>query len=499
MTRCGPPPLRPRPPVVVLASIPSSSLLSAARATRTRAAARDAAARELASGYRIERAAHGAAELAVGTRFDVDRRSLDVAEASALRLRDEIEGADASLAGAAASLRRALELATKAATDGWSPGQRDAIAIEFSEMLAAYEDAVTTTASIGRRLLVTARVDIGLVVDATGSMGSEIEQLANAIGGFEATLLERGFSVQLGLAAIGSNLDTGDGVARNEDLGAEDIAGSVRGIGLAGGRVDAWNALLETSGATDQPGSSGDDAFSWRDDAFRRLIVMTDADREEDFIPGDETASDIVRQLRDAGVTVDAVGNARALDTLRAIAVGTGGQTAEMDRDGVGVAEGLSRFLDQFAPDADSSPLQALFGTRADQIYSSNVPVDTTPGAVGIRGLSVATREDAAAAVEGLQGALEAVSGARAALGTTVRTLERGADFLGRRSETLEGARARLVETDVADAHSRFTAASVGVDVAHEVLRRGATTMADSYRSLYASASARRYTAASTN
>lgn len=454
------------------------------------ARARQRALEAAASGLRVNRASDDAAASARGVELEVRARSYAVARRGAERMGDLMSEADAKLGMATELIFRARELATQAANDTYTPVQRDAIAAEFGQTLVEYARIVMDASGAGRRTLARSAVDVGIVVDNTRSMDREIAEVAAGLDAFVEDLGDRGLDLRLGLATMhsGGAGDPLDGVTRVQDLDAGDISGILAGIPLNGGRVDALAAALQVAGVQDIPGSNDPDAFSWRDDAFRRLIIVSDTDREADLVPGDETSASVGSALAAAGITVDTIGSGRAEDVLRDLANASGGTFAEMSNDGDGVGAALLAFAQSIAPFGDSSPLEMLGGVDSDTRFETGLPANASPGAVGINGLSLATPEDARAAMEALAGAVEHIGEQRARLGASMRRVALVADQLGKRQEQMEATRARIVEADYANVSATLAKTEALQDVGVMVARRSHEVWAAAHRTLMSSA-----------
>lgn len=383
--------------------------------------------------------------------------------------------ADATLGVVTDIISRARALATQAANDTYTASQRDAIETEFAELIAEYTRVVTGAERADRRTLARGRVDVGIVIDNSGSMGGEIAAVASGLAAFVEDLDERGLDLRLGLATInaGGAFDKDDGVTQVRDLEEESISDLVAGISLGGGAIDALGAALQTAGIVDIPGRDEPDAFTWRDDAFRRLIVVSDTDRETDVVPGDEDAQSVGSALAAAGVTVDAIGSTRAEPLLSALATASGGSYSGMDNNGGGVEEALLAFAKSIAPFGDSSPLTALGGIHADTRFDTALPADTSPGAVGITGLSLADAEAARTAMEALEGAISKLGEERARIGASMRRLASVDRHLERVREEVLATRARVVEADMAEVGAELAKTNAVAQVGEMVARRG--------------------------
>ncbi len=148
---------------------------------------------------------------------------------------------------------------------------------------------------------VTAKADIVFIIDATGSMGEEIEKVKESVLAFAGSLSEEGLDVKLGAVTFGDSVR--EYIDFTEDF--SDTAGEfytfISGIYATGGGAWAENDLDPIYHAWKH--------FSWRDGAQRIFILITDA-------PVDQVDDDNYEYEHVCPFTIDML-----LDTLRGEAV----------------------------------------------------------------------------------------------------------------------------------------------------------------------------------
>ena len=85
----------------------------------------------------------------------------------------------------------------------------------------------------------------------------------------------------------------------------------------------------------------------------------------------------------------------------------------------------------------------------------------TSSDALGLKGLSVADEDDALDAIKDIDGALSMVGGARASFGAIQSRLEHASNHLASHQVSIEEARSKMTDVDVADAVTRMTSAQI--------------------------------------
>jgi len=85
----------------------------------------------------------------------------------------------------------------------------------------------------------------------------------------------------------------------------------------------------------------------------------------------------------------------------------------------------------------------------------------TSSDALGINSLSIADEDDALDSISDIDGALSIIGGARASFGAMQSRLEHASSHLATHQISIEEARSKMSDTDVADAVSRMTSAQI--------------------------------------
>jgi flagellin len=100
------------------------------------------------------------------------------------------------------------------------------------------------------------------------------------------------------------------------------------------------------------------------------------------------------------------------------------------------------------------------YGTPENRI-SYTLSSKTTSDSLGLKDLSVSDEDDALDAIKDIDGALSIVGGARASFGAMQSRLEHASSHLSSHQISIEEARSKMTDVDVADAVTRMTSAQI--------------------------------------
>ncbi len=182
------------------------------------------------------------------------------------------------------------------------------------------------------------KIDIVFVFDTTNSMGGEISELRATANKFATDLEASNIDYQLGLVEFRDFPETCDGFSCGSP---GDYAYSVKGNGTLTSEIDTFGSWLNElkAGGGGSPGPeavlaalrhAGSD-LSWRSDAEKAIIVLTDAGAHPDGsccnAEGD-TLEGTIFELVDIGARAYIIGPEDA--SLKNIAENTGGQFYEI-------------------------------------------------------------------------------------------------------------------------------------------------------------------------
>jgi len=411
---------------------------------------------QLSSGRRINRAADDAAGLAISTSLNSRVRSLRVARTNAETAQEAVDLADGGMAEIQVMLIRLKELAMQAASETVSDAERAYMQAEVTELLGAIDSTAWTTTYNGIPLLAQAHVDVGFILDTSGSMGGERATLLAEISSFRQAFVDAGVDVDFGLAAMRSSLDPVDNVDKVVDIGGGGFDGALAGLPLAGGTIDAWSAMLNASGADDFNGDNDD--FTWRDDVAHHIIVITDTGREIEVIPGDPTQAEVAAEIAAAGVVVHVIAPVNQAGGYSEITTQTGGSIHVIgDGSGSGIPAALDTISNNLTGGDDllaGEPIEVQVGIHATEHDKIDIGLaaDATVVGLGLSGANVATRSNAVTTLDNLDTAIASASSVRAEIGAAQRRLDHVINYQSDAIENETAAQARIEDLDYAQA-----------------------------------------------
>jgi flagellin len=426
-------------------------ILGAQRALRERfSRIRDTSAR-LSSGRRITRSADDPAGLALSEGMEARSRSRRVALRNTMDGLSLLDTADGGLAETANLLKRARELAVQASSDTVDSRARSAIAQELEGVLDALDHVAYSTTWNNNPLLSKRQVDVGMIVDVSGSMGGEIAQVKSSIEDFVDAFADANLDVGLGLSVMGP--DSVDGLEQRADINDPDFEEALDALSIWGvGPMDPYTALMEASGRTSMAGTHEPDRFAWRASSQRQvLLVITDTGRETSY--QSITQAQVASRLANMGIEVHTINPSSKDSTFSTITSETGGSTHDLgNSSGSGIAAAFDAIAASFEEIADQAAweIQVDIGSGADSRISSGLPVDATVRGLELDELSVDTAEDARAALSVIDEAMDTVNGARAGLGARTRRLEHALSNGETALQNEQAARSRIVDADMA-------------------------------------------------
>ncbi len=381
---------------------------------------------QAASGLRATRAADDPAAVARAAHLRSRERSRKAAMGNVENALSAVQTAEGGLDQIQDVLSRLRELAVAAASETSNGSGRLAIQTEAAALLSEVDRLASATEFTGAPLLSTVRLDVGFVIDTSGSMSQELGQVIASVGAMIADFTAAGIDVNFGLASARRSVDNVDGVRRIADIGPGDITGALSSLPIAGGAVDPYSALLNSSGADDFNGDG--DAFNWRADTASHLIYVTDTNQETALTPGNPTQVDVAGQIAAAGVAVHVIARSAHHGTYSALSGLTGGALYDIGNsngDGVPAAlDGITQSMIGTTP-GEFGPLVAqvgLDGTTDDQL-ELGLSVDSTRVGLGLIGLSFADAASAGDAITALDTAIDTTNSRRADIGALTHSL----------------------------------------------------------------------------
>lgn len=160
---------------------------------------------------------------------------------------------------------------------------------ENNERISSFSFGKDTTGDLDQ-------ADIIFVLDVTGSMGNEIDNVKNNIIEFADSLSNKGIDYQLGLVTFLDNIENVYPFTNDVQLFHQQIAAQ----NAHGGGDGPENSLDALATAAD---------FDFREQSKRIIIWITDSNyHEQDNITG-KSKSEVVNKILSNGIVVNAIGN----------------------------------------------------------------------------------------------------------------------------------------------------------------------------------------------
>ncbi|MBW7573337.1 flagellin N-terminal helical domain-containing protein [Caproiciproducens faecalis] len=476
---------------------------------------------KLSSGYKINRAGDDAAGLAISEKMRGQIRGLDQATNNANDGISLVQTAEGALNETASILQRMKELATQSSNGTYQNDvDRENIQKEV-DSLKSEIDRIATSTNFNKINLLDGSLDVKASATGTNVAGTNLE--ANTAGAANGTIdvtgLEKGSTVKFVFADATTTdaKNSTDGatwdantktltftLTQNDNGGT---VGTVRYtaadlndmIAKAGGPKDAEIAFTSTDKYIEATAEGTADTV---DAAISDIIVqgptkatvsgafgngfsvdvsagslgitkLTFASGANPSFTGgatptltlstskDYTASDINALLKEngvKGVTVDFDGSQSAANVVTGLGA-AGGITLTGGTGGIGGSE---------------LALQIGASAASDQQVKLSVGNMSTEG-LGLTTISVATQDDAKAAIETISDAINQVSGTRADLGALQNRLEHTVTNLGVTSENLTSAESRIRDVDMAKEMMEMTKNNVLAQAAQSMLAQANT------------------------
>jgi flagellin len=369
--------------------------------------------------------------------------------------------ADKGLSSASRLLSRMRTLAVQSASETLGDTERQFIEEEFTALLDQVDQNAKSNLHNGKTIISPPGVDVGLLIDASGSMGGEKNQVVNSVQNFIDAFTTARYNIRVGVAAYAITKDSIDNVALQAQLGSSNTRDALSGLVLDLGPVDPYAAMTETVGITSIVGDVENDRFSFRPSAVRMLIMVTDAPRSANR--NGMVESEVAAALADEEVQLHAISPTSAFGDYDDIVTETGGSIYDI---GDSSGSNISTALDSIAIDAidalnNRAPITIHTGPDASDRIETPFPLDASVLGLELGAVSVGTVAAAQDALDILDTAIGEVAGMRGQVGAIQRRLGHA---LERNSVALEAetaAESRISDQDIAIASTELTAAQI--------------------------------------
>lgn len=439
----------------------NSSSLDPIRALRSARLRLERSVERLSSGQRVTRAGDDAAGLSISEDVKATIRSRNQARRNISDGISALQIADGAMVEIGDMLIRMRELALQSANGTYGPGERETLQQEVASLVRGVEETTLRCEFNGIHLLHGKLVDVGFVVDVSGSMGGEIAQVQASIDAFYQSFNDAGISVSFGLVEAGRDSDRTD---RTADMGDAGFASALAGIVINGGGQDPYASLYNASGINDTPGSLEPDAFTWRSMAHKRIVYLTDTGIESP-VPGiDPSEANLANALAGNEIAVDVICRPPHFSIFDDIASATGGNVYNIgDGSGSNVPSALSQIADVVRAQLDDGEggITIQAGPGEDERIDLDIPLDTTPRTLGIGDVDVRTVAGALSALEAIDGAMDKLAEGRAAVGAQANALEQALDVQAHHLHAEQSTNARIRDADVAAESTELARAQI--------------------------------------
>ena len=432
----------------------------------------------LSSGKRITSFSEDSAGKAVETTLNARTRSRRVAKRNSEHARSMCRTAQGGLTQIQGSLLRLQGLANQSANASLTDKERAHLQVEVDGLLTDIDHiALTSKFKSEQPLLYQVPVDIGFVVDTSGSMQPYIDTVNTQIANFADNVVAKGFNVAFGLASANNRADghgdNQDATVQRADIGSPRFKEELGSLTAASAYMDLYSSMIN-AGVTDHPGQVDPDTFGWRDGAHKFMVVVTDTVAQElptGLMPGDPDQTAVADQLDAAEITVHVIGpNNSYKDSYETIYTTTGGTYGSIG----GVATALNDIEVAIENQLDSVS-QYVFQTGIDSTeddrINSDVALDATKLGLLIQDLDVSTQENAQQAIDDLSIAFDKFNEANTIYGTLENKLDRLIDNTERMIESEVKSVAQIMDTDFAESSTEMAMAQVRNENSLNVLK----------------------------
>lgn len=473
------------------------------------------ATHNLSTGKRVNRAADDIGAFYMSENLNIEESSKRVVIRNIENSLNMYATAEGAMDVTTKILSRLKELSVQASTETITDSNRELIQIEFEKMISALDHVANATEFNSIPILTQNKVDLGLLVDTSGSMGGLINAVRNSIESVADRLRNEYINLKLGLAEMGT--DNYDNVSKTADFtdSQEDFDIAVDNLLQmnAGVLTDPWASLMNVSSPdydetapieqlgsfpTD-PQQSEPDAFSWRSDANGKiLIVIQDTGREDPMPAGDPAlpsnwtswsgfsdypgASDnglteqtVINTMRAENIEVHTIGSSIGPYTnppsrwdsqlaMENISDSTGGDYYYTDNSGNQVSAALNSIADDLIsryPGGRDLQLQVGNDASDDSQFSSTLATNVTSSGLGLGLTSVDSIGNAQQALTDLDDALQKFSDIRTEVSAEYNRLLNMLSNEQRQTEQSVVSQSVLRDADIAEESSKLAKAQL--------------------------------------
>ena len=405
---------------------------------------------KLSSGYKINRAADGAAGLTISEKMRKQIRGLDKASSNAQDGVSSVQTAEGALTEVHSMLQRMNELAVQSANGTNSSDDRQAIQDEVDQLTTEIDRVAETTKFNEIYLLKgdnsnTKNVymkghDAGLKGTLTDGAKSATFTMDALQAGDKYTIAGKEYTIGSATTEVTALIDkantdaTADTANKTVDVNGKTYTITYNAAGNTIADADGTAITLDNL----KKAVTGGSKVTYGNTS---LTAMTDADTDG---VDDDDSSIITKDVAETKIKAE---------LLTANNIGTVDQAATVED--ANTANGKTSYTINkgYATVADTLSFNLHVGADADMTNKITVDIDTMNSAnLGIKGINVkdASGTEATYAIDAIADAVAKVSSQRSALGAVQNRLEHTIDNLDNISENTSSAESRIRDTDMA-------------------------------------------------
>lgn len=456
---------------------------------------KNSAMEKLSSGLRINKAADDAAGASISEKMKAQIRGLEQAGDN---IQDGISLVQTAEAGLGSiqnpNLQRMRELLVQGLNGTLSQSDRTMIQNELENIKGSINDIANNTEFNTIKLLsppssqsnippkwTPGTADIVFIIDKTGSMGSQIDNVKNNIDGFINKITSNGIDVNMGLVTYGDvNPSEGsDPIVKTEltnDLNK--FKTYINNIKLTGGGDSNESGLEGIADTTE-----GALSYGLRPDSAKQFILVTDAFVHDSTANGDGDGMstfdihDVASDVKNKGIKLTVVSNDYASSQLKVLSDTTGGQYIDVNSN---FQEQLSSFASNILVDAgckqeislDEMPILNLqVGPNSGQEFQVEL-FDARTEHLGIDDIKVDPIEEAEKSLEKVDTAMATVSSQRSKFGAYQNVLEHMGNNVGNYGYNITSSESRITDADMAKEVMEMTKSSIIEQSAQSILKQ---------------------------
>ena len=448
----------------------------------------------VASGKRINSGRDDAARLAISSRMKAQSVSLRRTGRNIQEGQELAHVAGSGMSSVTNLLIRMRELAIQAANDTNTVKDRRYIQAEIDQIVDEIDRTARQTEIFGQHPLFDPQqeeienppelVNVAFLVDDSGSMANEIQNLRNSIAGFKEKLESKSDLVKFGLAVMGRNHDNLDATELRADIGGADFDADLAALTAGpGGLMDTYASIMEVTGGSSIVGTAEPDPFTYEDGAAKVLVVLTDTRAQEVTLnPPNADQGDASASVSAAGVRADVIASPANAADFSTIANDNDGQVHDIGVNGSGIGGALNAIateLTESTPQKLTDEQAIHSGIDADEEILTKLPSDVRPLTLGVafgnESGEVLTKDKANELLEDIDDALKTVLRFQSQVGALTNRLDTAQRTQAVAAQSTDQTVSRMEDSDMTLESYELAKARLKSEAANAALARAFT------------------------